>query len=234
MKKEIEERFKELIDSDETIEKIEKPNACRFFVLQFLISFFAMLIISVCGMIEIVEYYGFKVIWAPCAISAFCILVYMLFALGYYKNIYYCITNKRVIIRSGIVGADYKAVNFKEVSKISVKKIWYDKLFKKKGTATIILGSLDDKSIEDSFDEMGALYRLCGLTFAHDVESLLKQLHEKANPKEETATSSWKTVKTANKKQPKNKEESVEKDDEEKEEKPSKSQKSQKSKSKKK
>ena len=132
MKKEIEERFKELIDSDEKIEKIEKPNACRFFVLQFLISFFAMLIISVCGMIEIVEYYGFKVIWAPCAISAFCILVYMLFALGYYKNIYYCITNKRVIIRSGIIGADYKAVNFKEVSKISVKKIWYDKLFKKK------------------------------------------------------------------------------------------------------
>ncbi len=194
MKEKIQDRIKGLLEKGEEIERIEKPEKLRFFIIQALIILLFSITISTCAMIEIVYYYGFEVIWAPLAVSAFCILVYMLFAMLYYRNIFYCITNKRLIIRSGIVGADYKAVEFKEVSKVEVKRIWFDKWFKRT-TGTIILGSLEDTDIEQHFDEVGALFRLSGITNAKEIESLLNEKIESNKPQEEAKTSGWKSVK---------------------------------------
>ncbi len=194
MKKQVEERFGQILESNEEIKRIEKPHAVRFFVVQFCIAFFAMLIISTCAMIELVDYYGFGVVWAPSAISAFCILIYMLLSIFYYKNKFYCITNKRVIIRSGVVGADYKSIDLRDVSGVKLKKIWFDVLFKKR-CGTIILGSLEDKDIEVSFDEMGSLYRLSGICEAEEVEELLKSLIKEVMPKDKTNSSEWKMIK---------------------------------------
>ena len=194
MKKQVEERFGQILETNEEIKTIEKPHTVRFFVVQFCIAFFAMLIISTCAMIELVDYYGFAVVWAPCVISALCILIYMLLAMGYYKNKFYCITNKRVIIRSGVVGADYKSIDLKDVSGVKLKKIWFDVLFKR-NTGTIILGSLDDKDIELSFDEMGALFRFSGVRDVVKIEELLKSLIKDAMPKDKTNSSDWKMIK---------------------------------------
>ncbi|MBP3631291.1 MAG: PH domain-containing protein [Clostridia bacterium] len=194
MKKQIEERFNELLDKNEEIQKIEKPNTRRFFIIQFLIALFTMFIISACAMIELVEYYGFGVVWAPCAISAFCILIYMLLSYSYYKNSFYCITNKRILIRYGIIGVDYKEIDLKEVSVAKVKRIWYDVWFKSK-TGTIILGSLEDKDIELSFDEMGALYRLSGVNNVEEIYELIQKTMKEVMPKDKTNSSDWKMFK---------------------------------------
>ena len=37
----------------------------------------------------------------------------ILFSIIFYKNVYYAYTNKRVIIRSGIFGVDYKSINLR-------------------------------------------------------------------------------------------------------------------------
>lgn len=194
MKNKIEERVKGLLEKGEEIERIEKPAKGRFFTIQTLIVLSFTLTISVCAMIELVDYYGFGVIWAPLAVSAFCILIYMLFATLYYKNIFYCITNKRLIIRSGIVGADYKAVEFKDVSKVEVKRIWFDKWFKR-NSGTIILGSLEDGDIEQNFDEVCALFRLSGVSNVKELESFIIEKVESNKPQEEAKESSWKSVK---------------------------------------
>lgn len=199
MKKQIEERFKEVLDSGEEIVKIEKPGACRFFVIQFLIIAFAMLIISTGAILEMVEYYGVGAVWWALAVSVFCILVYMLFAFCYYKNTFYCVTNKRVIIRSGIAGVDYKEINLEKVSNITVKRIWFDKLFKRT-SGTIIFGGLEDKDIDENFDEVGALYRLSGLINVREVESQIKEIKDKLMPNEETSASAWKKVNKNSKK----------------------------------
>ena len=116
MNRKVEESFKQILDSNESVERLLRPNAKRFFVMQSLISVFAMLIIAGCASLEVVEYYGFQSLWAVGILAVICIGVYMLFAGLYYKNKYYCITNKRIIIRSGMLGADYKALNIEELN----------------------------------------------------------------------------------------------------------------------
>ena len=97
MNRKVEESFKQILDSNESVERLLRPNAKRFFIMQSLISVFAMLIIAGCASLEVVEYYGFQSLWAVGILAVICIGVYMLFAGLYYKNKYYCITNNRII-----------------------------------------------------------------------------------------------------------------------------------------
>ena len=47
-----------------------------------------------------------------------------------HKNIQYVITNKKIIIRSGIIGIDYKSIYFLEIGGIRCHVNWLDKLLK--------------------------------------------------------------------------------------------------------
>lgn len=47
-----------------------------------------------------------------------------------YNNIDYALTNRRIIIRSGLIGVDYKSINYKEVKEVKLDVKWIDKLFK--------------------------------------------------------------------------------------------------------
>ena len=53
-----------------------------------------------------------------------------------YKNLYHCITNKRLIIRSGLIGIDYKALRIATIDTINISVSAWDKLLNK-NTATI-------------------------------------------------------------------------------------------------
>ncbi len=46
-----------------------------------------------------------------------------------YKNIDYALTNRRIIIRSGLIGVDYKSINYKEVKTVKLDVTWIDRLF---------------------------------------------------------------------------------------------------------
>lgn len=46
-----------------------------------------------------------------------------------YKNIDYAITNKRIIIRSGIIGINYQIFMFQEISSVNCKVGIFDKMF---------------------------------------------------------------------------------------------------------
>jgi len=46
------------------------------------------------------------------------------------KNIEYAMTDRRVIVRSGIVGIDFKFLYYHEIESVNVKVNWTDKLFK--------------------------------------------------------------------------------------------------------
>lgn len=49
---------------------------------------------------------------------------------GGYKNIEYVFTNKRIIIRSGLIGVDFKSIYYEEVQSVTVKVGLIDRIFK--------------------------------------------------------------------------------------------------------
>lgn len=46
------------------------------------------------------------------------------------KNLEYAVTDKRVIIRSGMIGIDFKFINYTEIDSVNVKVGFIDKIFK--------------------------------------------------------------------------------------------------------
>lgn len=46
------------------------------------------------------------------------------------KNLEYAVTDKRIIIRSGLIGIDFKFVNYTEIDSVNIKVGLIDKLFK--------------------------------------------------------------------------------------------------------
>lgn len=59
-------------------------------------------------------------------------LVFTLFTIPFfyangYKNLYYAYTNKRLIIRKGWIGVDYKSLEYKDISATSVNVGFLDK-----------------------------------------------------------------------------------------------------------
>ena len=47
-----------------------------------------------------------------------------------YKNLEYAFTNKRIIIKSGIIGIDFKNIYYSEIESVNLKVGLFDKLFK--------------------------------------------------------------------------------------------------------
>ncbi len=46
------------------------------------------------------------------------------------QNIEYVVTDRRIIVRSGVIGIDFKFLNYGEIESVRVKVSWTDKLFK--------------------------------------------------------------------------------------------------------
>ncbi len=46
------------------------------------------------------------------------------------QNIEYVVTDRRIIVRSGVIGIDFKFLNYGEIESVYVKVSWTDKLFK--------------------------------------------------------------------------------------------------------
>ena len=67
-------------------------------------------------------------------------LTFLFFKLSY-KNTYYAYTNKRVIIRKGIIGVDYKSLDLDMIGVVTVNVGVLDKIMQK-NTGTICYGSM--------------------------------------------------------------------------------------------
>lgn len=50
--------------------------------------------------------------------------------IGGYKNVEYVFTDKRIILRSGIIGIDFKIIYYSEIASVDVKVGLWDRMFK--------------------------------------------------------------------------------------------------------
>ncbi|MDE6505468.1 MAG: PH domain-containing protein [Clostridia bacterium] len=118
----MEHLFDDILEKNEQIIKIIKPSKSRYT----------------------------KAMFAPFIIPIFwphliLILVVTLFTFPFiymhgYKNLYYAYTNKRLIVRKGMIGVDYRSLDFKNITASSVAVDLFDK-GKKATTGTISFSS---------------------------------------------------------------------------------------------
>ena len=147
---EYEEKFKDILNSNETIVKVYKPNRLKYWVsktlyILFLVALFAVLICSLSYIDDSAAQnaqpvFNVKAFAVSLSIGIVVILLLTIYLIFYYRNLYYCVTNERVIIRKGVFGTDYKTLDMQMIGATDVRVSLLDKLVKH-NTGSIIFGS---------------------------------------------------------------------------------------------
>ena len=149
--KELDE-LKMILTNDEEIKESFKPSKKRFVTaniistLIFLIIFFGgIFTVGILGIIDVIKFTdseGGRDLLAPIMFLAFSspfLIMIILSIIGYivrYKRTIYVVTNKRLIIRSGFIGVDYKSIELKYVGLVNVRVDFLDKFCGNTGTVT--------------------------------------------------------------------------------------------------
>ena len=137
----MEHLFDDILEKDEKIIKIIKPNKKRFFrdwLLPFIFPIFL-----------------------PHFILFMAITLFFIMPLLHvkdYKNTYYAYTNKRLISRGSAIGVDYRSLEYKDISATSVDVGFLDRIGKGIKTGTLAFKSpsagISFKCIENPYDMM--------------------------------------------------------------------------------
>ena len=136
-----EKLFEPILDNDEKIVEIFKPNLFRFvflssiFLAVFLIPFFIVGFFMLFGVEGAIVGGVITLVFV-----GFALLATILGNTVRYTKTAYCYTNKRIIIRTGFIGADFEAIDFDMIGGMNVKVDFLDKLVKP-NTGTIVFAS---------------------------------------------------------------------------------------------
>jgi len=157
--------FEPILGSDEQVIEVFKPNAIREVLIKTIVTSFFTLIFGggmfVIGLLGFTGIIPWESSWEdevtgeiftsndptgalPLMIFGGVVLLFMLVGIlcnviGYKKR-WFCYTNKRVIIRGGVIGTDYKTLDYDLIGGISVNVSLLDK-FVKPETGTISFAS---------------------------------------------------------------------------------------------
>lgn len=184
----MEKLFENILDNDEKLVKVFKPQKTKYFVSVMFRWFFVILSFALMGVLMVAfpdEGMNVDLIYLLIPIGVFVVgmLIVLLFASIYYKNLYYAYTNKRVIIRSGIFGVDFKSLDMGMIGAVNVYVSLFDKIVCK-NTGSITFGSTaspiggQNAGMGYSFNHISAPYESCReiKTF---IDGYKKQLNSK-------------------------------------------------------
>jgi len=139
--------FNDVLEKNERVIKVFKPDATKFrwavclYIFISTIWLYLFLLIGLDPEIEVeASQYALIMFGIITGVIALIFIVTLLLTGVYYKNRLYAYTNKRIIIRSGIFGIDYKSLEFKFLTATIVNVSPLDKLLKR-NTGSIKFGS---------------------------------------------------------------------------------------------
>ena len=138
------ELFEMILEKDEEIVKVVKPNKKKLMVScwAWFLSMWALT--YACGVwIVFIPEIGLEW-WIGLVITAGSLVLPLIISIpffgAYYKNRYYAYTNKRIIIRTGVFGIDYKGLDLIAIDAVNVYVSFFDKIVKK-NTGSLKFGS---------------------------------------------------------------------------------------------
>lgn len=148
---EYEEKFKEVLNDHETVVKAYKPNKLKYWIskalyLLFLTCFLTAFVVLVSFINDtpaeenaapVFDVTTFAIYFSIAIVVVILVTVYLIF---FYRNLYYCITNERVIIRRGVFGTDFKTLDMQMIGATNVHVSLLDKIVRR-NTGSIVFGS---------------------------------------------------------------------------------------------
>lgn len=174
-----EKLFEPILDNDEKIVETFKPNFVRFVILNsifiaiFLIPFFAVSLFFFLGEPDSL-FGGFIVL----GFSTLMLFITPISNSIRYSKTAYCYTNKRIIIRTGFIGADFQAIDFDMVGGMNVKVDFLDKMVKP-NTGTITFASPASPMIQNGQSGGSAGYAFRNIENPYDVYKRIKEFSSK-------------------------------------------------------
>ncbi len=166
-------KFDVILDKEETIVEVFKPNKLKLFFSSMFwntLLFIFVLIGSILGILFPDEGEVIDLLWILLPVAIFLILECgaVLFTYLYYKNVFYCYTNKRIIIRSGVFGVDFKSLDMSTIGAIDVNVTLLDKILRK-NTGSIRFGSMSSP-----INGQGMNYTFANVTNPYETYKIIK------------------------------------------------------------
>ena len=151
---EVNKIFETVLEQDEQILMSFKPNKKRMLLFTFLISKIFLFLLSIFLIVFGAVYYfngsgstyedwvsGVGVSIGFGLLLLLVSVLYTLVPILMYKKTYYIVTNKKIVIRTGIIGIDYKTLDIDFIGSVNVNVNLYDKMMGKNVTGTISFAS---------------------------------------------------------------------------------------------
>lgn len=85
----------------------------------------------------------FFLLWY-CAVG-FSVFNFSVYPILLWRNLYYVLTDRRIIVRKGVIGIDYDILDLEYVQQVNLERGIWDRLY---GTGTIVVQAIGVKSIE--------------------------------------------------------------------------------------
>lgn len=182
--------FSDVLDEDENILGSYKPDKLKFFFMAILTYCVIGLIIVLFATLAVIfPTDGFKPeqsIWykfIPTAVFAAGLIINCLLDVIWYKNVSYCYTNKRIIIRCGVFGVYYRCLALDSIGVIDVSITLFDKMLRR-GTGTIRFGSIANPTVPNT-----GMYAFMHVQSPYDVYRCIKDAIDKAKESRTNAKS---------------------------------------------
>ncbi len=178
-----------ILDKDEYIIKTIRPNKKRYclvsqfgYFINFILFFVIAIIFLVLSLNSIVEMGFFYVIIGLSAAILLAFIWNIIYVLVSYKKTFYACTNKRIIIRSGFIGVDFKTLDINMIGTINVNVSFLDKLMKK-NTGRISFGSQSSPMINYQNNYVNSFAFVC-LDNPYDLYKEIKEIIDRVKKQE--------------------------------------------------
>ena len=204
----MEELFNNILDKDEQIVKVFKPNKLKMFFSMFFKWFWCWIWFLLVLLLEVFVPgtddgdNAVNTSWE--AVAAFGVIIAVLIIINIicfvleYKKTFYAYTNKRVVIRRGIIGVDYKSLDMSMIGAVTVNVTLLDKIVHK-NTGTIVFGSMASPMQQNNF-----MFRFANITTPYEVykeiKSVIDDFKNKSTTSVATTTEEARDKKVATKK----------------------------------
>lgn len=182
----MESMFDHVLDDDEELLKVFKPNRTKFFttnILGYTCIFLLFVFISCMAIIFPEEGVTISLFYLFIPLGIFVVLfgLAILFLCLYYKNVFYAYTDRRIVIRSGIFGVDYKSLDMDMIGAVNVYVSVIDKIVRK-NTGSLTYGSTASPMIAE---KGGSAYKFAHIVNPYETYKEIKAVIEKHKKKKE-------------------------------------------------
>ena len=174
------EKFQAVLDNGEDIVLSYTPNKKKvYFGNLFLMG---LMLLFVCGFIALALFIpdeGLEpakpiAVLIPIGIFIVVELITLLFTKLWLNNTFFAVTNKRILIRTGIIGVDYKSLDLKTIGATNVYVSVIDKIL---GGKT---GSIRFGSMSSPMNNNAVMYNFSNIVSPYETYKVIKELIETA------------------------------------------------------